>query len=256
MIGRYRRLYREKRGLLCFHLVMRAVIVCLLGWKVLRRQWGHAGLCALTLALFGIPTLAELAHLSFPPLLEVIITLFAAGANIGGEMFALYLRFPWWDSVLHILWGFLGAVFGYAFLKMAQKQELTPLGALIGALGFSALTSVCWEFFEYFMDVVFHMDMQKSAWFTAVSSLLLYPKGTNQTVTVEAGSVLVNGAPWPGLLDIGLKDTMSDLLLNFAGSIPGAVLVMSGVKPGRAAGIVRLLAPTRRPEKGTEHEEG
>ena len=257
MLGRYRRLRREKRGLYCFHLMMRTIIVCLLGWKVLRRQWGHAGLCVLTLALFGIPALGEVAHLSFPPLLEVIITLFATGANIGGEMFELYLRFPWWDSVLHILWGFLGAVFGYAFLKMAQKQELTPLGALIGALGFSALTSVCWEFFEYFMDVVFHMDMQKSAWFTAASSLLLNPKGTNQTVTVEVESVLVNGEMWPGLLDIGLKDTMSDLLLNFAGSIPAAALVMLGTRPGRAARFLRCLAPTRKPvpEKGTEHEE-
>ena len=256
MLGRYRRLRSEKRGRYGFHLTMRAIVVCLLGWKVLRRQWGHAGLCALTLALFGIPTLAELAHFSFPPLLEVIITLFAAGANICGEMFELYLRFPWWDAVLHLLWGFLGAVFGYAFLKMAQKQELTPLGALIGALGFSALTSVCWEFFEYFMDVVFRMDMQKSAWVTAVSSLLLNPKGTNQTVTVEVGSVLVNGEAWPGLLDIGLRDTMSDLGLNFLGSIPAAALAMLGVKPGKAARILRYLAPIRMREKGSEHEEG
>lgn len=255
MLQRYRRLRRERRGLYCFHLMMRAVIVCLLGWKVFRRQWGHAGLCVLTLALFSIPTLGELVHLSFPPLLEVIITLFAAGANIGGEMFALYLRFPWWDSALHLLWGFLGAVFGYAFLRMAQKQELTLLAALMGALGFSAFTSVCWEFFEYFMDVVFHMDMQKSVWFDSVSSLLLNPRGTNQTVTVEVESVLVNGAEWPGLLDIGLRDTMSDLWLNFAGSIPAAVLVMLGVKPGKAARILGYLAPTRKARKGTEHEE-
>ena len=256
MPGRYRRLRSEKRGLYCFHLTMRAIVVCLLGWKVLRRQWGHAGLCVLTLALFGIPTLGELAHLSFPPLLEVIITLFATGANIGGEMFELYLRFPWWDAVLHLLWGFLSGVFGYAFLKMAQKQEPAPMGALMGALGFSAFTSVCWEFFEYFMDVVFHMDMQKSAWLSAVSSLLLNPKGTNQTVTVEITSVIVNGAAWPGLLDVGLKDTMSDLLLNFTGSIPAAILVMLGIRQGRAARFLRYLAPTRRPEKGTEHEEG
>ena len=257
MLRRYRRLRREDRGLYCFHLILRAAVACLLGWKLLRRQWGHAGLCTLTLALFGIPTLAELAHLSFPPLLEVIITLFAASANIGGEMFELYLRFPWWDSVLHLLWGFLGAVFGYAFLKLAQKGELTPLSALIGALGFSALTSVCWEFFEYFMDTVFRMDMQKSAWVTTVSSLLLNPAGTNQTVTMEAERVLVNGEAWPGLLDIGLRDTMSDLTLNFAGSLPAGVLALLDARPGRSGRILRWLTPTLRPkaEKGVGHEE-
>ena len=78
---------------------------------------------------------------SVSPLLEIIITLFAAGANIGGELCELYLRFPWWDSMLHILWGFLGAVFGYAFLKLAQKQALTPAAAVLGALGFSALNT-------------------------------------------------------------------------------------------------------------------
>ena len=254
MLMRYRRLRREQRGLYCYHLTLRAVVVCLLGWKLLRRQWGHAGLCALTLALFGIPTLAELAHFSFPPLLEIIVTLFAAGANIGGEMFELYLRFSWWDSMLHILWGFLGGVFGYAFLKMAQKQELTPLSALIGALGFSALTSVCWEFFEYFMDVVFHMDMQKSAWLTEVSSILLNPEGTNRTVTMEAQNVLVNGAAWPGLLDIGLKDTMGDLWLNFVGSVPAALLAALGGKSERVSHVLCRLMPTRQSKKGSGNE--
>ncbi len=224
--------------------------------KLLRRQWAHEGLCLLSLALFGIPTLAELAHLTFPPLLDSIITLFVVGANIGGELFELYLRLPWWDSMLHLLWGFLGAVFGCAFLKMAQRNEVTPLAALIGALGFSALTSVCWEFFEFAVDTLFHMDMQKSKWITTASTLLLNPAGTNQTVTVEAESVLVNGAAWPGLLDIGLRDTMGDLLLNLMGSIPAGVLALLSARPGRKGRIMRMLMPTlQKPEKGAEREE-
>lgn len=245
MPERFRRLRREKRGLLCYHIMLRAVVLCLLGWKLLRREWGHAGLCALTMALFGIPTLAELAHLSFPPLMEVVVTLFAAAANIGGEMLELYLRFPWWDSVLHILWGFLGAVFGYAFLKLAQEQELTPLAALLGALGFSALTSVCWELFEYFMDTVFHMDMQKSCWLPAVTSLLLNPEGTNHAVTAAVETVVVNGEAWPGLLDPGLRDTMSDLGLNFAGSLLAAVLVLLDARPDAHLQFLEKWMPTR-----------
>ncbi len=254
---RIRRLRQEERGLFLYHFLLRAAVLCLLGWKLLRHEWGHAGLCALTMLLFEIPALSEaVLGLRFPPLLEVIVTLFAACANLCGEMLGFYLRFRWWDMGLHLIWGFLAGVAGAAFLRILQKQELTPLAAALGAFGFAALTSVCWEFFEYFMDVVFQTDMQKSCWMSAVSSLLLNPEGANRTVTAAAEQILVNGEAWPGFLDPGLRDTMSDLSLNFAGSIPAAVLALLDARPGRRLRFLDGLKPVRLSrEKGNEHEE-
>ena len=257
MFQRFRRLRETERGLLHYHLMLRAAVLCLLGWKLLKQQWGHAGLCALTLGLFCIPALAEtLLKLRFPPLLEVTVTIFAVCANLCGEMWGFYLRFRWWDMGLHLIWGFLAGVAGCAFFRIVQREGLTPPAAALAALGFAALTSICWEFFEYFMDVVFRTDMQKSCWLPSVTSLLLNPAGTNQTVTEAAESVLVNGAAWQGFLDPGLTDTMSDLSLNFAGSLPAAVLVWLDARPGSRLRFLTKLTPTRaeRPKKGISDE--
>lgn len=257
MFQRFRRLREEERGLLLCHLMLRAAVLCLLVWKLVKQEWGHAGLCALTLALFCIPALAEtVLKLRFPPLLEVVVMLFAACANLCGEMLGFYLRFRWWDMGLHLVWGFLAGVAGCAILRIVQRERLTPLAAALSALGFAALTSVCWEFFEYFMDAVFQTDMQKSCWLPAVTSLLLNPAGTNQTVTEAAESVLVNGEAWQGFLDPGLTDTMSDLALNFAGSILAAVLVWLDARPGSRLRFLKKLMPTRRDgaEKGAKDE--
>ena len=37
-------------------------------------------------------------------------------------------------------------------------------------------------------------------------------------------SVVVNGETWPGYLDIGLIDTMKDLLVNFIGAVTFSVI--------------------------------
>ena len=68
------------------------------------------------------------------------------------------------------------------------------------------------------MDVCFHTDMQKDTWIYAVSSVNLNPDGHNVPVQVAVNSVVVNGETWPGYLDIGLIDTMKDLLVNFIGA--------------------------------------
>ena len=105
---------------------------------------------------------------------------------------------------------------------------------------------VVWEFFEYGMDVFFHTDMQKDTWISAISSVSLNPDGRNVAEQVAVDSVVVNGQSWPAYLDIGLHDTMKDLLVNFVGavlfSIIGALYIM-----GRAR---KIRAPLHPPLKG------
>ena len=84
--------------------------------------------------------------------------------------------------------------------------------------------------FRVWQDVFFHTDMQKDTWIYAVSSVNLNPDGHNVPVQVAVDSVVVNGETWPGYLDIGLIDTMKDLLVNFIGavifSVIGALYIM------------------------------
>ncbi len=243
MFRRWKRLRAECRALFLFHLMLRAAVVCLGLWKLAQGRWGHAGLCLLTLALFSLPALTEaLLKLRVEPPLDIAAVLFAVCANIFGEMLGFYLRFPWWDAALHVIWGFLAGLLGVAFLEALQRSVLRPRAAALTALGFAALIAVLWEFFEFAMDAAFPLDMQKDVWLHKVSSVLLNPEGKNAAVTAVPGSVSVDGASWPGLLDPGLRDTVSDLFLNFVGSLLAAFALLRGGRNGRSK-LLRSLMP-------------
>jgi hypothetical protein len=254
---RFRWFRRESAALTGLIVFLHAITLILLILQILRGQWSHAGLCALSLALYSLPRLlGALFRAEIPPLLEGIALCFAAAANLGGEMQALYLRLPFWDSALHILWGFLAAAIGYAMPDLLERREgvsrslPSAAGALL-ALSFAMLTAVLWEFFEYGMDALFGMDMQKDRWIGTVASVLLEPEGMNRAVRTEIESVLVNGEAWPAFLDIGLQDTMQDLQWTFGGALAAAILLLLK-RDGRLPLPLRLLVP--RPRKIMEKD--
>ena len=81
---------------------------------------------------------------------------------------------------------------------------------------------VLWEFFEFSMDRLFEMDMQKDTIVRTISSVALDPTNQNIPITIrEITDVAVNGESLGlgGYLDIGLYDTMEDLFVNFIGAV-------------------------------------
>ena len=258
MIRRMKRLLEEDRLLFFYHLMLRAAVLCFALWKLFHGQWAHVGLCFLTLALCDVPTLVENSlKLRVEAPIDVIATLFAVCANIFGEILAFYLRFPWWDVMLHVVWGCLAGLLGCAFLEASQRSRLRPVAAALTALGFAALTGILWEFFEFVMDALFVWDMQKDVWVQSIHTVLLNPEGLNSAVTVAPESVVVDGVAWPGLLDPGLRDTISDLFLNFCGSLLSALaLLVSGEGKPRSKLLTGLMPAPFVMEKEDPDEKG
>lgn len=218
------------------YVVLRALVIAVMVLEIFNGEYYNVFLCALTLALFMIPTFVERRlHIDVPNTLEIIILLFIFSAEILGEIQEYYLIFPFWDTMLHTMNGFLMAAIGIAMVDILNrsrkfKVRLSPAFVALVAFCFSMTVGVVWEFFEYGMDFFFHTDMQKDTWINAVSSVSLNPEGHNSAVQVLIDSVVVNGEKWPAYLDIGLHDTMKDLLVNFVGavifSIIGALYIM------------------------------
>ncbi len=204
--------------------------------QIFNREYYDVFLCALTLLLFLIPSFVERRlHIDVPNTLEVIILLFIFSAEILGEIQEYYLVFPFWDTMLHTINGFLMAAIGIAMVDILNrssrfKVRLSPVFVAVVAFCFSMTIGVLWEFFEYGMDCFFHMDMQKDTWVTVISTVSLNPEGKNAAVTIPVESVVVNGQEWPGYLDIGLHDTMKDLLVNFIGAAVFSVIGMFYIK--------------------------
>ena len=78
---------------------------------------------------------------------------------------------------------------------------------------------VLWEFFEYFMDMVFHMNMLKDTIITEIHSIPIDQLGNLKSM-VDIQTTVVNGELLNinGYLDIGLIDTLNDLIVNFIGA--------------------------------------
>ena len=207
------------------YIVLRMLVIAVMVLQIFNREWYDVFLCGLTLFLFLIPSFVERRlHIDVPNVLEVIILLFIFSAEILGEISEYYLRFPFWDTALHTLNGFLMAAIGLAMVDILNRSRkfrirLSPVFVAVVAFCFSMTIGVLWEFFEYGMDVFFRMDMKKDTYIPAVTSVLLNPDGRNAAVTVPVESILINGEAWPGYIDIGLHDTMKDLLVNFIGAV-------------------------------------
>jgi hypothetical protein len=123
------------------------------------------------------------------------------------------------------------------------------------AFCFSMTVGVMWEFLEFFMDMLTKSDMQKDTWFPLISSVSLHPEGANSAVILDVtsttlkGMAQVNGKTVPysqtfeSYLDLGIYDTMIDMIVNFVGA---SVFCILGYlyKIGKGKGkIFRNLVP-------------
>ena len=164
--------------------------------------------------------------IELPGTLEIIILVFIFASEILGELGCFFINVPNWDSILHTTTGFLCAAFGFALIDILNRNDkikfqLSPIYVALVAFCFSMTIGVLWEFFEFGMDWFFHTDMQRDTVINAIYSASLDPTRTNKVVAVkEIHDVVINGENLGlgGYLDIGLLDTMNDLLVNFIGA--------------------------------------
>lgn len=167
------------------------------------------------------PLLEKLFHCRMATGLYAFCVLYAVGSLLG-HGYDFYYRIPWWDLLLHLCGGVVFGVLGVFLVEILnRRQPCTMLLTAVFALCFSMAISVLWEFFEYAMDTFFVMDMQNDSVVTAIHSYLL-GSGPGELATIpDITAVTVNGVPLPmeGYIDIGLHDTMGDMLIEAAGSL-------------------------------------
>ncbi|MCI8682324.1 MAG: hypothetical protein HFH50_04945 [Lachnospiraceae bacterium] len=205
----------------------------------------------LTLILFMAPQLIEkTVGVTIPAGLKTVILIFIFSAEILGEVNAFYIKIPVWDTMLHTTNGFLMAAIGFALIDLFNRSErfsmkMSPYFVAFVAFCFSMTVGVVWEFFEFSMDWFFHTDMQKDWILPVISSVKLDPAGANNPVTVAVESVVINGEEWNlgGYLDIGIVDTMKDLIVNFVGAVVFSVIGIVYLKQRGKGKLASALIP-------------
>jgi len=157
-----------------------------------------------TIALLVVPSLIRKAGIRIPPLMELFCILFLFASVTLAKVLDFYTRIPSWDLILHFFSGPLITAIGIAFLGLWQfggkgTKNLAPLFVALFGFLFSMTIAGLWEFYEFAFDTFFGTQMQKFE---------------------LRGDVL----------DTGLLDTMTDMLVAALGSVCYAVFTWIDLK--------------------------
>lgn len=245
---------REHKVTFTVYIILRMLVIAAIVISVLRGNYENIFVCILTLVLLLIPQIIERSFkVNLPNVLEVIILLFVFAAEILGELQCYYIKYPYWDTMLHTINGFICAAAGFALVDVLNRNEkiklsLSPIYMAIVAFCFSMTVGVLWEFFEFGCDRLLLTDMQKDTVVQTISSTMLDPTGSNKAVIIsDINETTVNGEVLgvAGYLDVGLYDTMKDLFVNFIGAVVFSVIGFIYVKNrGKKKSIAALFIPT------------
>lgn len=224
---------REHKVSFILYMVLRILVIAAVCLQIYERNFESVFLGILTLILLVVPSFVQVTFkIEIPTVLECIVLLFIFAAEILGEINGFYVIFPFWDTMLHTMNGFLAAAIGFSLVDILNKSEklifeLSPFFAVLVAFCFSMTIGVVWEIFEFGMDQMGGFDMQKDTVVYAISSVHLDPTGGNTPTAIQnISDVYINGESLGlgGYLDIGLYDTMYDLIVNFVGAVAFSVI--------------------------------
>lgn len=226
------KLRESKRLTLLVFVALRIAIIFCMFRQLFRQNYQDVLLCFLSLAVMSFPALLHIKlRLRLPSGLEIAVAAFVFAAEILGEISNFYGQFPFWDTMLHTINGFLAAAIGFNVIDLLNSHvkgvNLTPLFVALVSFCFSMTVGVLWEFFEFGGDRLARLDMQKDWIVQSISTVTLDPEQDNNTITIDgiAYTVLYDQEGTElavikgGYLDIGIIDTMKDLIVNMVGAL-------------------------------------
>ena len=232
---------RQHRPSFVVYVILSALTIFTLVRSILNGSYENTFLCILTLALLLIPSIMQVRfHVEIPITLEITLLIFIFAGEVLGEIEQFYTIFPYWDTLLHTINGFLAAAIGFSFAIVLNRDEhvafrMSPFFLSLVAFSFSMTVGVLWEFVEFFGDQLTGADMQKDTIIQSISSIALNPDGVQKPIAInDIHSTVVNGVDLgiDGYLDIGLYDTMEDLFVNFIGALIFSIIGNLAIRGG------------------------
>jgi hypothetical protein len=174
---------------------------------------------------------------------------FLAYTSILGSCFNFYTIMPFLDLIQHCLSGVIFACLGVTLANVFFGNKNTHkrfFGCLLFGVFFSLAIATLWEIFEYGVNTILGFDMMEDAFVTQINSYLL--AGThNSAVHLDNITQTVvhygNGKTYAfsGYLDLGLIDTLGDMMICTIGAIVFAIV--SIISHFKLPSINRALIP-------------
>jgi len=125
----------------------------------------------------ALPALVERKfRIILPVEVEFALTTFIFLHFILGEASNYYIRFWWFDEMLHISSGILIGLVGFViiyFFLYTNRVEANPLMVVVFSVSFSLAAGAIWEIFEFLMDLSFGFNMQKTGLVDTMTDLMV-----------------------------------------------------------------------------------
>jgi uncharacterized membrane protein YjdF len=164
----------------------------------IRGQWMHVFLVIAVMAGILAPELVRRRlSVQIPSEIQILAILFVFATLFLGEVRDYYERIWWWDLALHttagLLLGLLGFLIVYALNESREVQvRMRPSFVAMFAFVFAIAIGTMWEIFEFAMDQIFGLNMQKP--------MLGDPSGLTDTmwdmIVNAAGAAVVSFSGW------------------------------------------------------------
>lgn len=146
-------------------------------YSTFRMNWETLMITVATLILTLVPSAIErFYHVRFPHAIVLSIVIFIYATLFLGEIFDFYEHFWWWDGFLHFgsaLGMSLVAFLVLFFLYQSSVVRSPAIVASLFAFSFGIAMAAVWEIFEFGMDQIFGLNMQKSGLVDTMWDLIL-----------------------------------------------------------------------------------
>ncbi len=133
---------------------------------ILNGKWLIVFISSLTLFLTFVPAMVQKnLRFNLPLEMELTVVIFIYAGIFLGEVHDFYIRFWWWDTLLHTIAGVVLGFAGFMFLYILYRQnrlKADPSIIAFFAFCFALSMGLLWEIFEFLVDSIFGADMQKS----------------------------------------------------------------------------------------------
>jgi len=117
-------------------------------------------------------------HVRIPPEFELLAVIFVYASLYLGDLHGYYLKYWWWDILLHTGSGLILGIFGFLLvyvinehedLEMHMKPSFVGLFAFMFALGMGCI----WEIFEFALDQYMGTETQNGSLVDTMSDLIV-----------------------------------------------------------------------------------
>ncbi len=173
--------------------------------------------CLLGLVVMFLPAFLE-KHwvIRIPNGMTIAYFVFLYCAVYLGEVRNFYYAVPHWDSVLHAFSGGMLGALGFSLVNILNESErtkvsLSPVFVAIFAFSFALSMGALWEIYEYSLDCILGLNMQK--------------------FRLEDGTQLIGSA--------ALADTMKDIIIDALSALAVSLAGCFGLKKGKGINKIK-----------------